>query len=100
MIFRAVDAADWRSDLWRADVFSRRPQRMFNLMKAVGGPWSAQMTVIRINRSHSSWLQKLSIRPSRNGSSKMIEQYFLHLPKIELNRRGLARPGWAVWGPA
>lgn len=29
---------------------------------------------------------------------KMIEQYFPHLPKIELNRRGPARKGWAAWG--
>jgi hypothetical protein len=29
---------------------------------------------------------------------EMIEQYFPHLTKIELNRRGLARPGWSVWG--
>jgi N6-adenosine-specific RNA methylase IME4 len=29
---------------------------------------------------------------------KMIEQYFPTLPKIELNRRGPARPGWDSWG--
>jgi len=29
---------------------------------------------------------------------EMIEQYFPTLPKIELNRRGPARPGWAAWG--
>jgi N6-adenosine-specific RNA methylase IME4 len=29
---------------------------------------------------------------------EMIEQYFPSLPKIELNRRGLARPGWDAWG--
>jgi N6-adenosine-specific RNA methylase IME4 len=28
----------------------------------------------------------------------MIEQYFPNLPKIELNRRGPARPGWDAWG--
>jgi N6-adenosine-specific RNA methylase IME4 len=28
----------------------------------------------------------------------MIEQYFPTLPKIELNRRGPARPGWSAWG--
>lgn len=28
----------------------------------------------------------------------MIEQYFPTLPKIELNRRGAARPGWDAWG--
>lgn len=29
---------------------------------------------------------------------EMIEQYFPTLPKIELNRRGPARDGWAAWG--
>jgi N6-adenosine-specific RNA methylase IME4 len=29
---------------------------------------------------------------------EMIEQYFPTLPKIELNRRGPARPGWHAWG--
>lgn len=29
---------------------------------------------------------------------EMIEQYFPNLPKIELNRRGPARPGWDAWG--
>jgi len=29
---------------------------------------------------------------------RMIEQYFPNLPKIELNRRGPARQGWAAWG--
>jgi N6-adenosine-specific RNA methylase IME4 len=29
---------------------------------------------------------------------KMIEEYFPNLPKIELNRRGPARPGWEAWG--
>lgn len=28
----------------------------------------------------------------------MIEEYFPTLPKIELNRRGPARPGWSAWG--
>jgi N6-adenosine-specific RNA methylase IME4 len=28
----------------------------------------------------------------------MIERQFPHLPKIELNRRGAPRPGWAAWG--
>jgi hypothetical protein len=28
----------------------------------------------------------------------MIEGYFPNLPKIELHRRGPARPGWDVWG--
>lgn len=29
---------------------------------------------------------------------EMIEAYFPTLPKIELNRRGAARPGWDAWG--
>jgi N6-adenosine-specific RNA methylase IME4 len=29
---------------------------------------------------------------------EMIETYFPSLPKIELNRRGPARPGWDAWG--
>lgn len=29
---------------------------------------------------------------------EMMESYFPHLPKIELNRRGPARPGWDAWG--
>ena len=29
---------------------------------------------------------------------EMIETYFPSLPKIELNRRGAARPGWDAWG--
>jgi N6-adenosine-specific RNA methylase IME4 len=29
---------------------------------------------------------------------ELIEQYFPHLPKIELNRRGSPRPGWDAWG--
>src|SRR5262249_19459672 len=29
---------------------------------------------------------------------EMIEHYFPTMPKIELNRRGAARPGWTPWG--
>lgn len=29
---------------------------------------------------------------------EMVEDYFPNLPKIELNRRGPARPGWDAWG--
>ena len=29
---------------------------------------------------------------------ELIEQYFPHLPKIELNRRGAPRQGWDGWG--
>ncbi|CUX41139.1 MT-A70 family protein [Agrobacterium genomosp. 5 str. CFBP 6626] len=31
-------------------------------------------------------------------SLEMIESYFPNIPKIELNRRGEARPGWDAWG--
>ena len=27
-----------------------------------------------------------------------VEAYFPNLPKIKLNRRGPARPGWDAWG--
>lgn len=33
-----------------------------------------------------------------NDFLEMIEKYFPTLPKIELNRRGPARPGWSAWG--
>jgi N6-adenosine-specific RNA methylase IME4 len=29
---------------------------------------------------------------------RMIEEHYPNLPKIELNRRGPARPGWDAWG--
>jgi N6-adenosine-specific RNA methylase IME4 len=29
---------------------------------------------------------------------ELVEAYFPSLPKIELNRRGPLRPGWAAWG--
>jgi N6-adenosine-specific RNA methylase IME4 len=29
---------------------------------------------------------------------ELVEQYYPNLPKIELNRRGPARPGWDAWG--
>lgn len=29
---------------------------------------------------------------------RMIEQFYPHLPKIELNARGVARKGWDAWG--
>jgi N6-adenosine-specific RNA methylase IME4 len=28
----------------------------------------------------------------------LVESYFPTLPRIELNRRGPPRPGWAAWG--
>ena len=30
--------------------------------------------------------------------SRLIEEYFPNLPKIELFRRGKPRPGWHAWG--
>jgi N6-adenosine-specific RNA methylase IME4 len=30
--------------------------------------------------------------------AELIEQIYPTLPKIELNRRGPARPGWGAWG--
>jgi hypothetical protein len=46
----------------------------------------------------------LQIGPATGHSAKpefflrMLEEQFPHLPKIELNRRGKPRPGWASWG--
>jgi N6-adenosine-specific RNA methylase IME4 len=37
-----------------------------------------------------------SAKPER--FAKMIEKLYPNLPKIELNRRGPARPGWDAWG--
>jgi N6-adenosine-specific RNA methylase IME4 len=37
-----------------------------------------------------------SAKPER--FAEIIESYFPNLPKIELNRRGPARPGWDAWG--
>ncbi|WP_018265532.1 MT-A70 family methyltransferase [Methylosinus sp. LW4] len=37
-----------------------------------------------------------SAKPER--FAEIIETYFPHLPKIELNRRGPARKGWDAWG--
>ncbi|WP_245431322.1 MT-A70 family methyltransferase, partial [Rhodoplanes roseus] len=37
-----------------------------------------------------------SAKPDR--VAEMIERWFPTLPKIELNRRGPARPGWDAWG--
>jgi N6-adenosine-specific RNA methylase IME4 len=31
--------------------------------------------------------------------AEMIESFYPNTPKIELNRRGKARPGWDAWGP-
>lgn len=37
-----------------------------------------------------------SVKPE--AALKMIEHYFPTLPKIELHRRGPARPDWDAWG--
>jgi N6-adenosine-specific RNA methylase IME4 len=37
-----------------------------------------------------------SVKP--NAALEMIEGYYPNLPKIELHRRGPARPGWDAWG--
>jgi N6-adenosine-specific RNA methylase IME4 len=37
-----------------------------------------------------------SVKPDE--AAEMIEAYFPNIPKIELNRRGPPRPGWAAWG--
>jgi N6-adenosine-specific RNA methylase IME4 len=37
-----------------------------------------------------------SVKPER--FLELIENYFPNLPKIELHRRGAARPGWSSWG--
>lgn len=48
--------------------------------------------------------ESLQLAPKGKHSAKpelfleMIEEYFPSLPKIELNRRGPAREGWAAWG--
>lgn len=39
---------------------------------------------------------KHSAKPER--AHELIEHYFPTLPKIELNARGKARPGWSAWG--
>jgi len=49
------------------------------------------------------WESLLSIHSTEHSAKpeqflEMVEQYFPTLPKIELNRRGPARPGWDAWG--
>jgi N6-adenosine-specific RNA methylase IME4 len=39
---------------------------------------------------------KHSEKPER--FAELIEHQFPNIPKIELNRRGPARPGWDAWG--
>jgi N6-adenosine-specific RNA methylase IME4 len=54
---------------------------------AMGEQFASVMTIAR--KEHSA-------KP--DPFLEMIEQYFPTLPKIELNRRGLPRPGWDAWG--
>jgi N6-adenosine-specific RNA methylase IME4 len=54
---------------------------------AAGTQWSSVLTVPR---------GRHSAKPEE--SLRLIEAYFPHLSKIELNRRGPAREGWAAWG--
>jgi ParB/RepB/Spo0J family partition protein len=48
--------------------------------------------------------ESLIVAPATQHSAKpeifleIIERYFPHLPKIELNRGGPARPKWSAWG--
>lgn len=54
---------------------------------ADGTQWS---TVIHAPRARHSEKPEKAL--------ELIEAYFPNLPKIELNRRGPARPGWDAWG--
>jgi N6-adenosine-specific RNA methylase IME4 len=54
---------------------------------AMGEQFASVMTIAR--KEHSAKPEQFL---------EMIEQYFPHLPKIELNRRGEPRPGWDAWG--
>ena len=54
---------------------------------AMGDQFASVMTIAR--KEHSAKPEQFL---------EMIEQYFPNVPKIELNRRGAARPGWHAWG--
>ncbi len=54
---------------------------------AMGEQFASVMTIAR--KEHSAKPEQFL---------ELIEQYFPNLPKIELNRRGPARPGWDAWG--
>jgi N6-adenosine-specific RNA methylase IME4 len=54
---------------------------------AMGDQFASVMTIAR--KEHSAKPEQFL---------ELIEQYFPHLPKIELNRRGALRPGWDAWG--
>jgi len=54
---------------------------------AMGDQFASVMTIAR--KEHSAKPEQFL---------ELIEQYFPNLAKIELNRRGEARPGWDAWG--
>jgi len=54
---------------------------------AMGDQFASVLTIAR--KEHSAKPEQFL---------ELIEQYFPTLPKIELNRRGAARPGWDCWG--
>lgn len=54
---------------------------------AMGDQFASVMTIAR--KEHSAKPEQFL---------ELIESYFPTLPKIELNRRGPARPGWDAWG--
>jgi N6-adenosine-specific RNA methylase IME4/DNA-binding CsgD family transcriptional regulator len=54
---------------------------------AMGDQFASVMTIAR--KEHSAKPEQFL---------ELIEQYFPNIPKIELNRRGPARPGWDAWG--
>jgi N6-adenosine-specific RNA methylase IME4 len=54
---------------------------------AMGDQWESVLTAPVVEHS---------AKPDR--FLEMVEAYFPRLPKIELNRRGEARPGWDAWG--
>ena len=54
---------------------------------AMGEQFASVMTIAR--KEHSAKPEQFL---------ELIESYFPNLPKIELNRRGLPRPGWDAWG--
>jgi N6-adenosine-specific RNA methylase IME4 len=54
---------------------------------AMGGQWDS--VIEAPDGEHSAKPEK---------ALEMVEAYYPNLPKIELNRRGQARPGWEAWG--
>lgn len=99
-------------DVLRLRGFDYRSQYAWGKDKAGLGYWSREkheILLIGVKGSidcpapGTQW-DSLIMAPRREHSRKpecfleMIEQYFPTLRKIELNRRGPARPGWAAWG--